>query len=252
MIENLYRLGGIVLMLLLWYIGKILFLQDSIFLPYPHEVFERLFLLLSNGKLFADMAYTFTQFGKGLLLAFVVGYPLGLLIGYIPKLYLLLEVPIDFFRSIPATVLYPIFLAIFGLNAKTTTAMVFTASVMVIVLNIAYGVFYANPIRRKAFQLLKPSLWQTMRYFIIPESFPSLFLSIRLAVSLSLIVGVVSELFIGSAEGLGARVMLSYETLQFSEAFAVILVVGMLGYGLNRITKIMEIRVVHWVKHQKI
>ena len=249
---NFYRFWGVLIMVLIWYGLKLAFLNESVFFPHFHEVLKRLYVLILEGILITDIYHTSINFAGGFFISLLIGYPLGLFMGYSPRVYYLFEIPVEFIRSTPATILYPIFLAFLGLNYKTTLAMIFSASVMLITLNTAYSVFYINPIRKKAFELLKPNLMQTIYWLVIPESLPALFLSARLAISLSLIVGIVSELFIGSAYGLGARVMISYETLQVTDTFAVILVVGTFGYLLNQIFRFAERKVVHWVQFQKI
>ena len=79
------------------------------------------------------------------------------------------------------------------------------------------------------------------------EALPQIFVGLRTAISLSLIVIVVSEMFIGSSSGIGQKIYDSYLTYETVDLYAWLLIVGLIGYILNRFFVILEKKTLHWV-----
>lgn len=64
--------------------------------------------------------------------------------------------------------------------------------------------------------------------------------------SLSLVVIIVTEMFIGTPIGLGRKIIDSQLTYEIKTMYAVILLTGILGYLLNSIFLFIETRFLHW------
>lgn len=237
---------GVIIFIALWWAMKLLFFAKSNYMPAPLETFEKCFDLFADGKLHTDLLSTLSQFFQGFLLAAVIGIPVGLLLGYFKKGYSTFEVIIDFFRSIPVTALFPIFILFFGIGSTTITAMVAVASFWVILINSAYGVIYANATYLKVMDSFRATTWQKFTEVIFYEALPFLFVGLRVAVSFGLIVVIVSEMFIGSQFGLGARVYRAYETYLITDVYAITIIIGSLGYLLNKLLFTVEKKIVHW------
>ena len=57
---------------------------------------------------------------------------------------------------------------------------------------------------------------------------------------------IVAEMFIGSTDGLGQRVINAQMIFNMPEMYATIFGAGVLGYGLNLIFIVIERRFIHW------
>ena len=75
---------------------------------------------------------------------------------------------------------------------------------------------------------------------------PQVFVGMRSGVSLALVIVIVAEMFIGSTDGLGQRVMNAQMVFDMPEMYAAIFAAGALGYAMNLIFLIAERRFVHW------
>ncbi|GAH17264.1 unnamed protein product, partial [marine sediment metagenome] len=64
--------------------------------------------------------------------------------------------------------------------------------------------------------------------------------------SLAIVVEVVSEMFLGSNNGLGYRVFNASSIFEMEEVYATIIIIGIMGYLLNKAILLIERRVVHW------
>jgi NitT/TauT family transport system permease protein len=237
---------GILTFLLLWWFVKLFFFSESNYLSSPIETFTNLFDLLVNKNLLKDFSATFQKFAFGFLLAILIGIPLGIILGINKQIYKSVEVLLDFFRSIPVTTLFPLFILFYGISSKTIIAMVFIACVFVIILNTSYGVFYTKPSYISYLKSLKATKYQIFTNAILPSSLPFIFIGLRISVSFALIVVIVAEMFIGSNYGLGTRVYESYETYLITDVYSIILFVGIIGYLMNKLFAVLEKRIIHW------
>ena len=237
---------GVLLFIGLWWLVKILFLADVSYLPSPIETFARIFLLFVSGEILTDVLATLRQFATGFFLATIFGIPFGLLIGYSQRGYALFEIILDFCRSIPVTALFPLFILFFGISTSTITAMVTAACFFVIALNSAYGVLYVNKTYLTVIKTLGANWFQVFSEVILYEALPFLFVGLRVAVSFGLIVVVVSEMFIGMAIGLGARVYKAHETYLITDVYALTIIIGLIGYLLNKLLLLFEKKLIHW------
>ena len=172
--------------------------------------------------------------------------PIGLMIGTTRWLYLSSFTLLDFFRSLPVTALFPLFLLVFGIGDNSKIAMVFAATFPVVVLASAYGVLHATKTRVRAAAVFGATKWQIFRWVTFHEALPQTLVGMRTALSLALVVVIVSEMFIGTQLGLGQRIYDSYTVNNTRELYAVLLLAGILGYLMNRLFLAGERSIAYW------
>jgi NitT/TauT family transport system permease protein len=238
-----------VLLVASWSILAGLKIVDSIFLPTPWGVSVRLVDGLTSGTLTKDMLVTVARSLAGFVIAGAIGIPLGLLVGRIKTLAHATQPTIDFFRSIPATALFPLFLFFFGVGDKAKIAIVVYACSLIILINTAYGAMQVKKPRILCAQVMGAGRLDIFWKIIIPESAPGIFAGLRVALSLSFVLIIVTEMFIGTTIGLGFQIMNAQMVYRTSDMYAGIVLAGIVGYLANRSLLILEKRVLHWVGH---
>ncbi|MGA7323560.1 MAG: ABC transporter permease subunit [Rhodomicrobium sp.] len=179
-------------------------------------------------------------------IAALAGVPLGIIIGSSRRIYSSIEFLIDFFRSTPATAMFPLFMIIFGLGDFSKIAVAAFAAWLVVLFNVAYGVMNSRPTRMLAARVMGASRLRIFKDVTFYECLPQTFVGLRTAVSMALVVIVVAEMFIGSDNGLGKRIIDSQITFDLPQLYGTILVAGVLGYGLNMFFLTLEKWLVHW------
>lgn len=237
---------GPLVVLLLWYAASRLRWASPLLLPSPGDSFSRLGEMLTSGYLLPDIRASVWRWSAGYASGCLIGVPLGLVLGASPAVYRSSFSLIDFFRSLPVTALFPLFLLVFGIGDSAKIAMAFTATVFVVVLNSAYGVRQAQRTRIRAAKVFGATRWQTFRWVTWFEALPLTLVGMRTALSLALIAVIVSEMFIGTQKGLGQRVYDAYTTNLTVDLYAVLLFCGFLGYLMNRLFVVIEKRIVFW------
>jgi sulfonate transport system permease protein len=221
-------------------------LINPILLPTPASTLHTLFSGLLGGTLLVDFLHTVWRTLQAFAIAAALGMPLGVLLGSNERAYRSVEFLIDFFRSTPSSALIPLFLMIFGVSDVNKVAIAAFGALLIVLFNSAYGVINARKQRVMAARVMGASRWQVFRDVLVWESLQPSFVGLRSAVSMALVIVIVAEMFIGSENGLGHRIIDSQQVLNVRDMYAAILSAGALGYALNVLFLLIERRIVHW------
>jgi len=237
---------GPVLLFIVWdFVVRFGFIKP-ILLPAPADTVAALVTGLAGGPLLLDFAVTVKRTLQAFAIAGVIGVPLGVVLGSNEKAYRSVEFLIDFFRSTPSSALIPLFLLIFGVSDINKVAIAAFGALLIVVFNSAYGVINARKQRVMAAKVMGASRWQIFRDVLLWESLQPSFVGLRSAVSMALVIVIVAEMFIGSENGLGHRIIDAQQVLNVKSMYAAILSAGALGYALNVLFLLAERRIVHW------
>lgn len=220
---------------------------DPVFLPRPDNVMRSLASGILSGTLLIDSLTTIGRSFAGFAIAALLGIPLGLIIGRVEVLSRALQPTIDFFRSVPATALFPLFSYAFGIEDKAKVAVVVYGCSLLILVNTAYGAMQVKQSRLLSARLLGASPSDAFWLIILPESAPGVYAGLRIALSMAFVLIVVTEMFIGTTVGLGHQIMTSQQLYQSADAYAAIVLTGLIGYAANRLVIALERRHLHWV-----
>jgi NitT/TauT family transport system permease protein len=240
------RTGGFLLVILLWQYAFATQQSGSYLIPSPFATFQKLISFFQEVSIFRDLYETLFRMLLGYFLAGIFGILVGLLLGSFPIAKQMFDSPIDFFRSIPVTALYPVFVLVFGIGSQSKIAMIFWASFFVVCINTIYGVVQTNPIRRKMAQLYGANWFQVFTKVTLFDALPATMVGLRVAVSYALIVSILTEMFMGSQYGIGAKITETYNLYQIDAMFALIIITGLLGYMLNILFVKIESKFVGW------
>lgn len=243
---KLLPIVGPVLLFIVWDIAVRGGFIKPILLPTPADTIYTLVTGLAGGPLLVDFLVTVKRTLEAFLIAAVVGVPLGVLLGSNEKAYRSVEFLIDFFRSTPSSALIPLFLLIFGVSDINKVAIAAFGAFLLVVFNSAYGVINARKQRVMAAKVMGASRWQIFKDVLIWESLQPTFVGLRSAISMALVIVIVAEMFIGSDNGLGHRIIDAQQVLNVKSMYAAILSAGALGYALNILFLFAERRIVHW------
>jgi ABC-type nitrate/sulfonate/bicarbonate transport system permease component len=242
----LLPLVGVAILLTIWSLVSLLKLVDPVLLPSPLATFRTLWEGMHSGKLGVDFVRTVARTTISTAIAAVIAIPLGILLGSSEKVYRSVEFLIDFFRSTPASAMFPLFLVLFGVGDRTKISVAAFGAALVILFNVAYGVMNARKTRLLAAKVMGASRTRVLFDVMLRESLPQTFVGLRNGVSLALVIIVVAEMFIGSTDGLGQRVFEAQQLFDMPAMYAAIFATGALGYSLNLIFLVIERRFVHW------
>jgi sulfonate transport system permease protein len=237
---------GPILFFLLWYAAVASGWINKVLLPSPIDTFQHLWHAIGSGTMLGDINATFLRTLYAFGIAAIIGVPVGIALGSSEVAYRSVEFLIDFFRSTPSSALIPLFLLIFGISDTNKIAIAAFAAVLVILFNSAYGVMSARKTRIMAARVMGVHPWYLFRDVLLLESLSQTFVGLRNGISMALVIVIVAEMFIGSENGLGHRIIDAQQVLNVKDMYASIFITGALGYLLNVAFLLIEKKFVHW------
>jgi ABC-type nitrate/sulfonate/bicarbonate transport system permease component len=217
---------------------------DSSQLPPPSSWLLSLSLMAHNSALGSAIAATTSILVISLMLASVVGFILGLLIGMSAAMRDWFSLLLEYFRAVPPPVLIPVIVLMLGYSNFMKVVVVAFAGLWPVLLNTVSGVSKISPSIFDMARSLHFSRFEIVRKIVIPGVVPSLLLGIRVALPHAIIITLVVEMFTGAA-GIGGLMMAAERNFNAPAVFALLMLVGCLGLALTALFSVME-RLIVW------
>jgi ABC-type nitrate/sulfonate/bicarbonate transport system permease component len=203
---------------------------------------ESLFLTEEvHQDLFASMG----RLAAGWLLAVVLGVGVGALLGRWSNAMDYCGPLLAFLRATPAPVLIPVFLVLLGISTQMQISVIVFGVIWPILLNTVDGVRSVDQIKVDTARAFRIPRGQWVFGVVLPAALPKIFAGLRVSLSLSLVLMVVSEL-VGSTNGIGYRLMYDQRQFDLPDMWAGIVLLGVLGYVLNTVLLAVERRALNW------
>lgn len=226
----------------------------SPFFPPPTDIVPTGFKLWFTGpasQLFlTDAVYThiFPSLGRllvGWLGASLVGIVAGIALGrskhgleYFGPLF-------AFLRSIPPVFLLPFFIVIFGIESSEKIALIAFGTLWPMLLNTVDGARSVDQIKEDTARSFGVPRVQWIMMVVLPAALPRIFAGLRVSLSLSLVLMIISELQ-ASATGMGVALVDFQRSYEYPSMWALIVLLGVLGYSFNSLLLFAERRVLAW------
>lgn len=181
----------------------------------------------------------------GYLIALVVGIVLGILIGSLRGLRDLLEPVLEFFRAIPPPVLVPIFMLFLGIGDEMKVVVISIGCLWPILLNTVEGVRGIDSVLKDTAMSYRFTRAGRLFRLTLPGASPQIVTGARQALSIGIILMVISEMFAAS-EGLG------FTIVQFQRSFAIpqmwggIILLGIMGLLLALVFRVITGALLKW------
>jgi ABC-type nitrate/sulfonate/bicarbonate transport system permease component len=237
---------GPILLFGVWYVAGALGILNTRLIPTPNDTVMTTWIALTDGTMLHDLVSTLRRVLISFAIGSAIAVPTGIVIGANERIYRSLEFLIDFFRSMPQTALFPLFMLIFGLDDRGKVALAAFSAFLIIVFNVAYGVLNARKTRILAARSMGAGPVRIFVDVIFLETLPQTFVGLRAGISMALVVIVVAEMFIGGMDGVGHRIIDDQMSYNLKDMYGALLLSGALGYGLNYGFLLIEKYFVHW------
>jgi ABC-type nitrate/sulfonate/bicarbonate transport system permease component len=238
------RAKGLVIpvaLILLWQAATMVFGVHGDTLSKPSDIVAALAAGLADLSLPAATARTLTAAFGGLLLGGALGILCGLAFGLLPPLSRLMRVTVEALRPVPAVAILPIALLAFGFGYRMEIAIIAFACFFPMMILTEHAIREIAPRLMEVASVLRLSLAQRVAKIVVPASLPRIFVGLRLASGIALIVAVTVEVT-ANPMGLGYRLMTAAQSLRPADMFATLIWVGLLGWALNRTLLALEAR----------
>ncbi|HZE34431.1 MAG TPA: ABC transporter permease [Actinoallomurus sp.] len=228
--------------------------DDKLFFPAPTVIFSRMYHLWLTGPanhVFLTSAATdnilpsLERMLGGWLLAVVVGVALGVLLGRSRRMLDYVDPLIQFGRAIPSPTLIPVFIVLFKLGTTMRLAVIVFGVIWPILLNAIDGARTVEPLQLETAKVFALTRFQRLRMIIIPSAAPKIFAGLRVSLSMSIILMVISEM-IGGTDGIGYTLYTAKDSFELPDMWSAIVLLGIIGYTFNSLLLWVEGRALAW------
>lgn len=222
-------LVSVLVVLLAWQVAGTTGLIDQRYLGTPVAVLRAGGTLLSSGELWGAAQVSLVEFVGGLLLAIVVGVPLGMLMGWRLRLRQTLEPTLLALYLTPSLALLPVIVLALGIGVASKLAIVFVEAVITIVVNTMAGIRETDTALVRAARSFGASQFTIFRTILLPSALPTIVAGLRLGAGRGVIAVIVGEIYAGSG-GIGQLVSSYGQSFDTGPLLFIALVVAVFGY----------------------
>jgi ABC-type nitrate/sulfonate/bicarbonate transport system permease component len=233
--------------------------DEKVFFPPPSVIAPRMRQLWLSGPpghgfltpaATADIVPSVERVLAGWLLAVVLGVGLGLLLGRLPGVLDYVDPPIQFFRAVPPPILIPVFIVLFKLGPTMRLAVIVSGVIWPVLLNTIDGARTVEPLRLDVARVFALTPWQRLHGIILPAAGPKIFAGLRVSLSMSIVLMVISEM-VGGTDGIGYRLYIAKDSFQLPDMWSIIVLLGVLGYTFNALLLGFERHVLAWQRGER-
>ena len=238
------------------FIGALLVIWESVarsgawsplLFPSLMKIFDQLVYFFSRPAMLGEALVSLERALGGFALAAVVGILLGIVMGRSRLVAALLDPLFSGTYAVPKLALFPIFIFVFGIGSLSKIALVFLECLYPIVIMTYAGARDVSRALLWSAQNMGASRAAILRRVVIPATTPYIFAGFRVAVPVAMIVVVITEM-ISSADGLGYLVIYSLSSLRTDRMLAVVVVIALIGYALDKLLVLARNRLIYWEK----
>jgi sulfonate transport system permease protein len=194
------------------------------------------------GNLVASLLRDIAGFTLGSLLGIVLGTILGL-----SRIADRLFVPsFNGLRQIAILAWIPLISIWFGVGEAAKIVFIMAAALIPVVLNTHEGMCGASSQLIEVARTLTFTRWQLVTRLYLPSALPSIATGVHLALIYAWVASIGSEYFMTIGPGIGGLIIAGRERFQMDLVMLGILILGLVGFLINRGASAIEGRLLRW------
>jgi ABC-type nitrate/sulfonate/bicarbonate transport system permease component len=245
--QRLIQLGILAAVLAVWYLVTLPGRINPLLLPAPLPVLADFGALVTTRGIWADLFITVSEW----VVAFTIAAAAACVIGYfVSRSAYAVAVFDPLFAglySVPAILLFPLYLLFFGLGPGSKIALGTTIAFFPIVLNTIAGLSFVDRSYVTAARSMGASGMQLFGLVMLPAAFPVILTGFRLG-SIIAFLAILGAETISSLGGLGHRIVSLAENMESAQMFANILFAILIAVVINFALSYAEARSKRWAR----
>ena len=198
-----------------------------------------------TGEIWVHIFASLSRALAGFLLAFVCALPVSFLMGWYRHFRLIVEPWVKFIKSIPPIAYIPLVIVAQGIGESAKITVIFIGSFLVMVIAVYQGVISVDNTLIKAARVLGSNDFEIFYRVVMPASLPHILVGMRLGLSAAMTTLVAAELT-GAQVGLGQMIQEASMYFQMNVVLLGIILIGIMGFLLDRTVAFLERRLTGW------
>jgi ABC-type nitrate/sulfonate/bicarbonate transport system permease component len=184
-----------------------------------------------------------------LVSGFIIGTIAGIVVGVALGLWRAAEDAVrpvlEFLRAVPGVALLPLVILFLGVGDSMKIVMIAIVSFWPVLLNTIDAVRSVEPVQLQVSRSFHIGGFDRLAFILLPSSAPQVFAGARTALATSVIAMVFTEM-VGSPGGIGYFILNAQRRFDTVDMWSGILVLGIVGYLLNNLFRLVEMKVLRW------
>jgi ABC-type nitrate/sulfonate/bicarbonate transport system permease component len=214
-------------------------------LPAPTHILASLFNLIINGELTPHLIASLKRSLSGFIIGSCLGISMGMLIGWSKIMEQIFDIPVQVFRAVPTSALFPLIIVWFGIGEMSKIFIVALPPFFLCLVNTFSGVRGVDMVLIKAARSLGARDRHILKEIILPSSAPMIFAGLRLGIVVSLVLLILAEM-VAAEKGLGFFILESQRFWLTEKMFAGIITITLLGFFFDRLILFIERKALSW------
>jgi ABC-type nitrate/sulfonate/bicarbonate transport system permease component len=224
--------------------------STSYYLPPLSKILSTFDDVWFNQRFLDDVVPSLLRLLVGFSLALVLGIALGVLVGSSRAVRSYCEPVLEFLRSIPPPVLVPVLMLFAGIGDTMKVLVIVSGCVWPILLNTVEGVRAVDQVLSETCRVYRIGGRARLTTLVLRSASPQIMAGVRQAVSIGIILMVISEMFAAS-NGLGFTIIQFQRSFNVTEMWTGILLLGILGFVLSLAVRAVDRRILRWYHGQR-
>jgi ABC-type nitrate/sulfonate/bicarbonate transport system permease component len=214
-------------------------------LPSIEAVAEKIGADIRSGDFFLNLAVTLYRTMVGFGVAAAAGITLGILMVQVRSIFWFFDPVISALFPVPKVALLPVFILWFGLYDVSKIMLIITNAIFPIVTATVLGLRGVDRALVWSARSLGASERRVTWEIVVPAALPQILTGLQVALPISLIVAIVSELVM-SGDGLGGAMIEAARYLNSPSVFAGIVEIAAVGFFLVKSMELIRRRLLMW------
>lgn len=231
--------------LLLWYLGARFEWIAPQVLPSPAAVWATLLDLFRTGEIWGHLRISLFRVFAGFALGLVAGGVLGVAMGLWPTFKDYVYPLFKAFSQIPVLGWLPLLMLLVGIDEALKIILIAKAALVPVALNTYKGIEGVPTRYIEVARVLRFTRWQLLTKVVFPSAFAPIWNGVRYGFTHAWLALVVVEL-LASSEGIGFLIVYGRQLFQLDVVLAAVVVVGAVGFALDRALALIEARLTRW------
>lgn len=235
------------LLLIVWQVLSSMGILLEVVLPSPLQVLGGLRTIIQDGTLAIDLRDSGIRVLVGYFWGVLIGLVLGLASGIFKFMERLFGPVVDVLRQIPLYAWIPLIILWFGIGETSKYVIIAKAVFVPVFVNTLQGIRGVPKDYIEVARVLELGYFKLLSKVVLPSALPSIFTGLRLGAGFAWMAVVAAEM-LGGLTGIGYGLLQAKDFLQSDKLIALMLVIGLVGFLVDRMLKLVETSVLHWRK----